>query len=241
MPLSVETKPNANFIDGIRATYDELRFASVPRFVIHGLLDDSQITEALVLDVEDLSLEYDLDGIISFGKLNNEGDAIFGKVEPDQDFATTRDKGLSYWDDGFKDTPPVGQGVYNLRIPESAQPVRYDTENGKVIGKLSYLISHMIVSSGGHENAQFYGDFAKEGDYFILPHGEWMINVSCFEFRVQYDNETPDRIAPDTELDRVELFGFNITTQRTTVTINKRTEFKYDRPGVMVVLYRLGF
>jgi len=156
MSLEVDTYSNASFIDGAETDYDELRFASVPIFKVRGQLEDSQIREILVKGVEGKSLQYDLDGIISLEYLNKDGRSIFGKVEPDQDFATTEDLSECYWNDGFKDTPPVQEGTYNLVIPESAQSIKLTSEEGIIQGQISFLLSHVIIATGGNSSASVF-------------------------------------------------------------------------------------
>lgn len=241
MPLIVDTHANANFIDGVETDYNEFRYASVPEFIVRGQLDDSQIKEVLVKGVEDLTLKYDLDGIISLDKLNAEGNAIFGKVEPKDDFATTDDKSLCYWNSGFKETPPVEEGTYDLRIPESAQTLKYSSKSGAVEGQISFLLSHMIISSG-MDNFQTYGDFQRDEEgNILLPHGEWLVISSSFESRIEYKNGQPDRVRPEVQPNKINLFGYEISSQRTVINIDKRVEFRYTGlDGIMLVLMRLG-
>lgn len=242
MPLSVDTYSNASFIDGLETDYDELRFAAVPIFKVRGQLEDSQIREILVKGVEDLSLEYDLNGIISLDYLNKDGRAIFGKVEPEDDFATTEDLSECYWNDGFKDTPQVEEGTYNLVIPESAQSLKLTSEDGVIQGQISFLLSHVIIATGGNEYANFYGDFVKDesGD-ILLPHGEWLVICSAFPSKSRFSTDEDYTITPDVSVDKINLFGsYKITEQRSTININKRVEFRFDIDGVMIVMMRLG-
>ena len=268
MSLLVETKAARLFIDDEPVKYSDLRLASQPTFSISGKLDDEQISNIIIDNVPDYSLDYNEGSFLDINKFSDEYERAVFSISRYLDFEQSESNEHVLWGSGFAEEPSIDSfSNIQVRVPEGTRPY---SDDDKIVFGQSFSLSHAILSRNSSliENCSYWGEFEIQDNKLVLPAGTWLVEIwglktqlfdrvipgldnigetgddtflSGIDFQFEVDvHVVPQLPGSQGGVDHVVISGVRIDRPTSIYRLEEPAVFDWTRLGLVVALTRLA-